>query len=164
MAFYFHCSSRAAMNISKIPFPGWPQTWKSRGICKIVKISGKTQISFNFCIKHLENSGKMKNMGHDCQQKYILLNFSLLSCSGKKFKMPWKSQGKLREFSFSKMWPPWFHLRLTADIWQRPLAYQLNCYFEYLNIFFIWPLAESKFVVGSGNLISTLRNHFCHLN
>ena len=34
------------------------------------------------------------------------IEFPLLSCSGKNFKMPWKSQGKLREFRFSKMWPP----------------------------------------------------------
>ena len=32
----------------------------------------------------------------------------LLSCSGKNFEMPWKSQGKLREFSFSKIWPPFY--------------------------------------------------------
>ena len=48
----------------------------------------KSQGSFNFCRKNLENSGKMKNMGQDRQQKYISLNFPLLSCSGKKFKMP----------------------------------------------------------------------------
>ena len=93
MAFYFQCFSRA---VSKIPFPGWPQTWKTwktQGICKIVTISGKTQGNFNFFRKNLENSEKMKNMGHDHQQKYILLNFPLLSCSGKKFKVPWKSQG-----------------------------------------------------------------------
>ena len=56
------------MNISDIPFPGRPQTWKTwktQGICKIVNISGKTQGNFNFCRKNLENSGKMKNMGHD---------------------------------------------------------------------------------------------------
>ena len=79
------------MNISKIPFPGLPQTWKTwktQRICKIVKISGKTQGNFTFCRKNLENAGKMKSMGHDCQQKYISLNFPLLSCSGKKFKMP----------------------------------------------------------------------------
>ena len=37
-------------------------------------------------------------MWHDRQQK----------CSGKKFKISWKTQGKLREFSFSKVWSPWF--------------------------------------------------------
>ena len=32
---------------------------------------------------------------------------SFLSCfSGKSLKIPWKSQGKPREFSFSKIWPP----------------------------------------------------------
>ena len=79
------------MNISKIPFPGWPQTWKTwkaQGICKLLKCHGKLREILIFCRKHLENSGKMKNMGHDCQQKYISLNFPLLSCSGKKFKMP----------------------------------------------------------------------------
>ena len=50
----------------------------------------------------------MKNMGHDRQQKCSPLNFPLLSCSGENLKMPWKCQGKLREFSFSKMWPPCF--------------------------------------------------------
>ena len=34
------------------------------------------------------------------------IGFSPLSCSGKNFKMPWKSHGKLREFSLLKMWSP----------------------------------------------------------
>ena len=49
----------------------------------------KSQGNLNFCRKNLENSGKMKNMGHDRQQKCIPLNFPLLRCSGKNFKMPW---------------------------------------------------------------------------
>ena len=90
---------------------GWPQTWKTwktQGIWKLVKISWKSRGILNFCRKNLENSGKITNMGHDRQQKCISLNFPLLSCSGKNLKMTWKSQGKLREFSFSKMWPLWW--------------------------------------------------------
>ena len=82
---------------------GWPQTWKTQGIQKIIKVSEKTQGNLNFSKKNLENSGKMK---HDHQQKCTSLNFSLLSCSGKNFKISWKFQGKLREFIFSKMWSP----------------------------------------------------------
>ena len=63
-------------------FQGWYR--KRREFVKLLKSQG----NFNFCRKNLENPGKMKNMGHDRQQKYILLNFLLLSCSGKKFKMP----------------------------------------------------------------------------
>ena len=36
---------------------GWPQTWKTQGICKIVKISGKTQGNLNFSRK---KPGKLK--------------------------------------------------------------------------------------------------------
>ena len=93
------------MGTSSLP-SGWPQTWKTQGIWKIVKISGKTQGNFNFCRKALENSGKMKNIWHDHQQKCIPSNFPLLSCSGKNLKISWRSQEKLREFSFSKMGPP----------------------------------------------------------
>ena len=50
----------------------------SGGFVKLLKSQGN-----NFCRKNLENSGKMKNMRHDRQQKYISLNFPLLSCSGK---------------------------------------------------------------------------------
>ena len=45
-------------------------------------------------------------MWHGCQQKCIPSKFCLLSRSGKNLKMPWKFQGKLREFCFSKMWRP----------------------------------------------------------
>ena len=79
-------------------------------------------------LENLQNSGNLKN----CQnlrgnswkllykkpgklrenEKYVTWwptkctssNFSFLSCSRKKLKISWKSQGKLREFSFSKMW------------------------------------------------------------
>ena len=44
------------------------------------------------------------------QIKIYLSRFSLLSCSGKNLKIPWKSQRKLREFSqnveVSQKWPP----------------------------------------------------------
>ena len=94
---------------------GWPQTWntwntwKIQGIWKIVNISEKTQGKLNFCGKNLENSRKMKNMWHDHLQNCIPSNFPLFSCSGKYVKMPQKSQGKLREFSFSKTWPLWLY-------------------------------------------------------
>ena len=61
---------------------------------------GKTQGNLNFCRK---TQGKCKMFGIITNEKYP--NFSLSYCSGKKLKMPWKSQGKLREFSFSKTWP-----------------------------------------------------------
>ena len=40
------------------PLAGWPQTWKTQGIWKIVKISGKTQGNLNFYRKNLETHGK----------------------------------------------------------------------------------------------------------
>ena len=43
--------------------PGWPQTWKTQGIGKIVKISGKSQGNLNFMGKNLENSGKCRIYG-----------------------------------------------------------------------------------------------------
>ena len=98
---------------------GWPQTWKTwktwktQGIWKIVKISGKTQGNLNFCRKNLENSGKMKNMWHDRQQKYPHRIFLSWVAQGKSLKYPGKlrensgkTQGKLRESSCSKMWSP----------------------------------------------------------
>ena len=59
------------MNISKFHFQGDQKPGKLREFVKLLK----TQGNFNFCRKNLENSGKMKNKGHDCQQKYISLNF-----------------------------------------------------------------------------------------
>ena len=81
---------------------------------------------------------------------FFLLNFPLLSCSGKKFKMPWKSQGKLREFSFSNMWPPWFYVHLTADIcrhglWHTNWVVTLNIW---IFVLFDHWLKESKIVVA----------------
>ena len=61
---------------------------------------GKTQGNLNFCRKNLENSGKMKKMSHDRQEKCIPLNFPFLSCSQKNFKI---CPGNLREFGFSKI-------------------------------------------------------------
>ena len=55
---------------------------------KLLKSQGKLRGILIFEEKNPKNSGKMKNMGHDRQQKYISFNFPLLSCSGKKFKMP----------------------------------------------------------------------------
>ena len=55
----------------------------------------------------------MKNMLHGRQQKGIPSNFPLLSCSGKNFKMPWKSKVKLREFTLSKMWPSCLNVGIT---------------------------------------------------
>ena len=62
--------------------------------------SGKILGNLNFCIKNLENSGKMKNMLHDHQKKCTFFSLELLRG---KAKISWKSQGKLGEFSFSKM-------------------------------------------------------------
>ena len=48
--------------------------------------------------------------------KNALINFfSRLSCSGKKFKISWKTKGELREFSFSKMWSPCHGNRLIRQ-------------------------------------------------
>ena len=41
------------------------------------------------------------------QWKCIPANFPLLSYSWRNLEMSWKSQGKLGESSFSKMWQPW---------------------------------------------------------
>ena len=79
------------MNISKFHFQGDHKPGKHgklREFVKLLKSQGKLREILIFVKKNLENSGKMKNMGHDRQQKYILLNFPLLSSSGKKFKMP----------------------------------------------------------------------------
>ena len=83
---YYHTKCNALVtnriiftSICSTTITGWPQTWKTKGIWKIVKISGKTQ--GNFCRQNLENSGKMKNMWRDRQRKCISSKFSLLSCS-----------------------------------------------------------------------------------
>ena len=55
---------------------------------------------FELLYKKPGNSGEMKNMWHDDRQKCTSSNFSPLSCPGKKLKIIWKSQGKVREFSF----------------------------------------------------------------
>ena len=55
------------------------KTWKTQTIWKVVKISWKTQGTLIFCRRNLENSGKMKNMWHDCQQK---CSPSALKCPG----------------------------------------------------------------------------------
>ena len=52
---------------------------KTQGIWKIVKISGKTQGNVNFFRRNLENSGKMKNMWHDHQQKCTPSNYRIFS-------------------------------------------------------------------------------------
>ena len=65
-------------------------------------------------------------MWHNHQWKCIPANFSLSCFSGKNLKILWKSQGKLREFSFSKMWPPW-----TRIIPKREYNW---CYFSKWNV------------------------------
>ena len=57
----------------KFHFQGDHKPGKLREFLKLLKSLG----NFNFCRKNLENSGKMKNMGHDRQQKYISLNSPL---------------------------------------------------------------------------------------
>ena len=54
----------------KFHFQGDHKPGKPGKLREFVKLL-KTQGNFNFCRKNLENSGKMKNMGHDRQQKYI---------------------------------------------------------------------------------------------
>ena len=44
---------------SMVATPPW-KTWKTQGIKKIVKISGKFQGNFNFCGKTLKTQGKCK--------------------------------------------------------------------------------------------------------
>ena len=57
-----NCAHNGHLDNVNILISGWPQTWKTQGISKIVKISGKTQGNLNFCRKNLEHSGKMKKM------------------------------------------------------------------------------------------------------
>ena len=94
MAFYFHVFQG---RYQKFHFHGDHKPRKHGERREFVKLL-KSQGNFNFCRKNLENSGKMKNMGHDRQQKYILLNFLLLSCPGKNLKCP----KNLRENSVSR--------------------------------------------------------------
>ena len=109
------CSSARSYS----PHTGWPQTWKTwktQGIWKIVKISGKTRGNLNFCGK---KRGKLRE-----SEKYVTWSptkmhsssFSLLSCSWEKFKISWRTQGKLREFSFSKMWSSCHNFNLKLII------------------------------------------------
>ena len=74
-------------------------------------------------LEALNTEGKLKNMWHDHQQKCIPSNFPLLNCSGKIFKLSWKSQGKLREFSFSKKCGP---LKLRELLFQGTLLVPLT--------------------------------------
>ena len=74
--------------------PGKPEKLR-----EFINYQNLTENSGKFDIFFKEKSGKLRE-----DVKYVTK--SLLSCSGKNFKMPWKSQGKLREFCFSKMWPP----------------------------------------------------------
>ena len=71
------------------------------------------------CQNLRENSGKLKFLWEKPEKlrenlKYVTYlpvkifssEFFISNCSGKNLKIPWKSQGKLSEFSFSKVWPP----------------------------------------------------------
>ena len=125
----------------------------------ILKSQGKLREILIFVEKTWKTQGKSRIWDMIANKNTFRWIFLSWVAQGKNLKCP----ENLREFSFSKMWPPWFHVQLTADICQHGLwqAYQLNCYFEYLNICFIWPLAERKQICScSGSLISTLRDHF----
>ena len=52
----------------------------------------------------------MKNMWHDRQQKCTHRIFLSWVAQGKSLKLP----GKLRESSFSKMWSPWAHVKVSS--------------------------------------------------
>ena len=91
---------------------GLPQTWetwkiwKTQEIWKIVKISWKTQGKLNFCWKTWKTHGNVQYVARPPMKMHSIEDF-FLSCSEKNLKMLWKSQEKLREFSFSKMRSPW---------------------------------------------------------
>ena len=48
--------------------PGWPQAWKTwkPGKLRAFEKLSESQGNLDFCRKNLENSGKIKNMWHDC--------------------------------------------------------------------------------------------------
>ena len=134
-----------------IDVSGWPQTWKTwktQGIWKIVKISRKTHGNLNFCRKNLENSRKIKLCDMIANKNAFHRSFLSWVARGKKFKMPWKSQGKLREFCFSKMWPPclcssgrsWAHLTVwvARHTPSQCLVIILSVYYEQHYFFFMY--------------------------
>ena len=94
-------------------YTGWPQTWKTwktwktQGIWKIVNISGKTQGKWKIC-DMIANKNALS--------EFFSFELPSLSCESfsfellrEKLEISWKTQGKLREFSFSKMWSPWYN-------------------------------------------------------
>ena len=63
----------------------------------------KSQGNLNFYRKNWKTQGKCKIFGIIVDETVF---HRIQNYSGKHLKMTWKSQGKLREFSYSKMWPP----------------------------------------------------------
>ena len=81
-------------------------TWKTQGIWKLSKSQGKLREIWTLVEKTWKTQGKWNYVTWS-PTKMHSIEFSSLELLRKKFKIPWKSQGKLRELCFSKMWPPW---------------------------------------------------------
>ena len=101
-----HCSSIlsvlvAMFHVAQRSSAGWPQTWKTQGIFKIFKISGKTQGNLNFCRKNLENSGKMKLCDMVANKNAFHRSFSL-EMLREKFKNALEISRKTQGISFLK--------------------------------------------------------------
>ena len=70
-------------------------------------------------------------------------------------KIPWKSQGKLREFSFSKMWPPYTIILCGHNFCVLCVSYGTdihrlapNGFMEYLSFLFITYMSSDKKVIS----------------
>ena len=88
---------------------------KLREFEKLLKYQGKLREIRTFCRKTWKTQGKCI-ICDIIRNNNVFQRIFLSSCSEKKSKMPSKSQGKLREFSFSKMWPPCLYKIITLII------------------------------------------------
>ena len=76
------------------------------GICKIVKISRKTKGNFYFCRKTWKTQGKFEICDITTNEN-VFQQFFTIEFLREKFENVLEISGKLREFSFAIMWPPY---------------------------------------------------------
>ena len=84
------------------------KTWKTQGIWKTVRISGKTRENFNFWRKPWKTQGKCKGICGIIANKNV--SEQIFSLELLREKIENTLENSLREFSLSKMWPLWIEM------------------------------------------------------